>query len=185
MLGLSLSLLFNTICTSIHMVCASALNGCTYCVIMSALCKISYGLTTQRHRDGFARDLYLPVGGTSLSLLLLFLSATPPGNSACPDLESSGGCAHAGPSRLNVPTRWILPTLSCFRVFAPDMPTRIPFCLLAKPTPLFLSSVDRVPCQLSPSETLHGCGGLAHGSGPHSTRWLSSACGWMARVVWR
>ncbi|KAI0446841.1 hypothetical protein F4803DRAFT_502721 [Xylaria telfairii] len=43
-----------------------------------------------------------------------------------------------------------------FPRLAPDKPTGIPFCLVAKPTPLFLSSVDRVPCQLSPSETLHG-----------------------------
>ncbi|KAI0460248.1 hypothetical protein F5B21DRAFT_453846 [Xylaria acuta] len=53
-----------------------------------------------------------------------------------------------------------------FPRLAPDKPTGIPFCLLAKHTPLFLSSVDRDPCQLSPSETLHGCGGLAHGSVP-------------------
>ncbi|KAI3320083.1 hypothetical protein HD806DRAFT_246495 [Xylariaceae sp. AK1471] len=37
---------------------------------------------------------------------------------------------------------------------------------LAKRAPLFLASVDQVPCQLSPSETLHGCGGFSLGSVP-------------------
>lgn len=32
------------------------------------------------------------------------LSVDTPGSSAYPDLESSGGCAHAGPGRLNKPT---------------------------------------------------------------------------------
>jgi hypothetical protein len=90
------------------------------------------------------------------------MSAYLPCNSAYPDLESSGGCAHAVPTRHSMPTLHYphapLPHLM-FPRFAPDMPTGVPFCLLAKLAPLFLASVDQVPCQLSPSETWHGYGG--------------------------